>query len=155
MKRLIVVSAWVGFAVPIFWGILGFLAFNAPQNAMSDMFWDTVHETCPPMLIDGNSIFANFLATPLLNAALYGGVAFVGSYVFRAIAPLIHGRLSFGSRRIYSVLAIAGLCAVVPALFVDYGNWPVMALPTGAWVTIASTIICFTLTGQARNNAEN
>jgi hypothetical protein len=154
MKRLVVVSACVGFAVPIFWGVLAFVTFNAPQNAMSDMFWLTVDRTCPPWLITGTSIFARSLATPLLNAALYGSVAFVAASVFKGISLLIHIRLALGSRRIYGVLAIAGLCAVMSALFVDDEKWPLKALPLGAWVMIASAITYFSMGGQKRVSAE-
>ncbi len=154
MKRLVVVSALVGFAVPIFWGVMAFLTFGDPQNALADMFWATVHRTCPPWLIDGTSILANSLATPFLNAALYGSVAFMAASVFRGISRLIHIRLALGSIRIYGVIAMAGLCAVVAASLSVDGRWALVGLPAGAWLPIGSAITYFSMDGQRRVSAE-
>lgn len=71
-----------------------------------------------------------------------------------AISLLIHIRLALGSRRIYGVLAIAGLCAVMSALSVDDEKWPLEALPLGAWVMIASATTYFSMGGQKRISAE-
>jgi hypothetical protein len=130
--------------VPIFWGIMGFLTFTAPQNAWADMFWDTVHRTCPPWLITGPTIFANSLATPVLNAALYGGVALGVAFVFDGVAVVIHRPLVVGPRRAYGLIALVGLSVVVAAIFSN-GPWALTALPDAAWITIGSAVIYFSI----------
>jgi hypothetical protein len=73
MKRILLVWAIIGAAVPLFWGILGFILFNAPQNIWADIFWYSVYVTCPPWLLPENDL--SWLITPLLNGALYSGLA--------------------------------------------------------------------------------
>ena len=75
MRRILTVSALVGFAMPVFWGGLGFILFNAPEGRLSDLFWDSVYITCPPWLIPEESPLGNWLVTPFLNALLYASVA--------------------------------------------------------------------------------
>ena len=65
--------AAVGFGVPIFWGALSFIFFNASNSWWTDMYWYLVYLTCPPWLLPESS--ASWLITPILNAALYGAVA--------------------------------------------------------------------------------
>jgi hypothetical protein len=151
VKRFVVVSSCVGFLVPIFWGVVGFLTFSAPENVHAEMFWDTVHRTCPPWLITGPSIFAESWATPVLNAALYGAVALVVALPFKGISSLIHLRLRLGPRALYGALAVAGLCAVVVATLVTEGEWTLVVLHDGSWITIVAVITYFTMGGRKQN----
>ena len=74
VTRPVLRSAVVGFCVPIFWGVLGFLYFSAPNSAWTDAFWVAVYISCPPWVLPENSYSA--VLTPLLNAALYGAVCY-------------------------------------------------------------------------------
>jgi hypothetical protein len=56
----------VGFCVPVFWGALSFVLFNAKQSPWTDAYWHLVYTTCPPWLLNIPS-----LLVPVLNAALY------------------------------------------------------------------------------------
>jgi len=67
--------AAVGLGVPIFWGVVGFVLFSAPNSWWTDMYWNLVCITCPSWLLPETS--ANWLITPILNAGLYGTVAVV------------------------------------------------------------------------------
>jgi hypothetical protein len=67
--------AAVGLGVPIFWGALGLILFNAHNSRWTDMYWGLVDITCPSWLLPETS--ASWLITPILNAALYGTVAVV------------------------------------------------------------------------------
>lgn len=77
MKRIVTICAVIGFLVPIFWGFMGFIAFTARPSPLVDFYWKAVHVTCPPWLIPDSSFVGSAIATPFLNAALYGGIAFV------------------------------------------------------------------------------
>lgn len=77
MKRTVTTAAIIGFAVPIFWGIVSFITFTAPESAATEFYWDVVHVTCPPWLIPESSVFGSPLATPFVNAALYAGIVVV------------------------------------------------------------------------------
>jgi hypothetical protein len=46
-KRVALWSA-LGFFVPIFWGVLGFIFFSAPESRWTDLFRNLVYITCPP-----------------------------------------------------------------------------------------------------------
>jgi hypothetical protein len=59
MMRIVLVSMLVGFVVPIFWGVLSFVLFNAPQSPLADLYWDAVHITSPALVIT---------PSPFLNA---------------------------------------------------------------------------------------
>jgi hypothetical protein len=85
MKRILIVSAVVGFAVPVFWGVLAFVDFNGPEGRLSDLFWDAVYITCPPWLIPEESPLGNWFVTPFLNAALYASIALVAYGLFMLI----------------------------------------------------------------------
>src|SRR5947208_16958895 len=76
LKSPVAWAAVVGFAMPIFWGVLAFLNFNAPQSRSSDRFWDAVHITCPfwDLNLFGD---ADLFLLPCINAALYGLTAFL------------------------------------------------------------------------------
>ena len=74
MKRGIIIVGVIGAAVPVLWGILGFVLFTLPQSFWSDIFWWSVYVTCPPWLLPENSL--SWLITPLANGLLYAGLAF-------------------------------------------------------------------------------
>jgi hypothetical protein len=74
MKRFVLICMLVGFAVPIFWGILSFVLFNAPESPLTDLYWDAVHVTSPAWLITPSSTLGE-VATPFLNALFYGAAA--------------------------------------------------------------------------------
>ncbi len=75
MKRILTVSALIGFAMPVLWGGLGFILFDVPEGRLSDLFWDSVYVTCPPWLIPEESPLGHWFVTPFLNALLYASVA--------------------------------------------------------------------------------
>ncbi len=147
MKRFVVVSTAVGFLVPIVWGIVGFLTFTAPQSPSADMFWTTVHETCPPWLIDESSIFGRSIATPFLNAALYGGAACIVALLVLSIAWGTPIRVSSRLKPAILVLGLAGAGAAFPIVFTEQVPWSLMALPIGAWTVIGSMIAYFSIPG--------
>jgi hypothetical protein len=72
MKQSIILAAIIGFAVPIFWGVLGFAFFTAPQSNWTDLYWAAVHVSCPFWVLPLPTILI-----PFLNAGLYGLIAFV------------------------------------------------------------------------------
>jgi hypothetical protein len=74
MKKWILLAAIVGFVVPIFWGVLGFIYFTAPQSRSTDLFWTVVHITCPFWDLASGGVSAILVA--LLNAGLYGLIVF-------------------------------------------------------------------------------
>jgi hypothetical protein len=80
------VALWMalGAFVPIFWGILGFILFNARQSTWTDLFWNLVYITCPPWLLPENDW--SMVVTPLANAALYGIAAFFISIAIRVVS---------------------------------------------------------------------
>ncbi|HTC93439.1 MAG TPA: hypothetical protein VK699_08305 [Terriglobales bacterium] len=70
--RTIIVSAtMLGLLMPLFWGILGFIFFNARNSRWTDFFWNAYHFSCPFWNIQGD---IGFILTPLLNGFLYGFV---------------------------------------------------------------------------------
>jgi hypothetical protein len=71
-KKRVIQWAVIGFAVPIFWGVMSFIWFNAKESVWTTVYWYLVYVTCPSWLLDIPSIL-----TPVLNAALYGSLAFV------------------------------------------------------------------------------
>ena len=75
MTRTIIVWAIIGAAVPLLWGILGFVLFTMPESVWSDLFWSSVYITCPPWLLPENAL--SWLITPLANGLLYAGLAFL------------------------------------------------------------------------------
>jgi hypothetical protein len=80
--------ALIGFFVPIFWGVAGFILFNLREGLLSRIFWGLVYFTCPFWSLPADLIFT--ILTPFLNAALYGGLALLFFYVRNAAggAPL-------------------------------------------------------------------
>lgn len=71
--RTIVIWGLVGCVVTVFWGIVGFIFFAAPQSVWTDIYWYAVYVTCPPWLLPETRL--SWLVTPLLNAGLYAGLA--------------------------------------------------------------------------------
>jgi hypothetical protein len=74
MKKWIFLAAGIGFVMPILWGIVGFVYFTAPQSRSTDLFWTAVHVTCPFWDLPGGIV--STILTPVLNAGLYGVIAF-------------------------------------------------------------------------------
>jgi hypothetical protein len=83
MKKVIFTFGIIGAAVPIFWGILGFAFFSAPESVWTDIFWRSVYVTCPSWLLPENSL--SWLVTPLLNGLLYGGLAYLVLSAFNIV----------------------------------------------------------------------
>jgi hypothetical protein len=73
----------IGALVPIFWGVVAFINFNARQSKWTDLFWNLVYITCPPWLLPENDW--SMVLTPLANAVLYGLVAFLVSMAIRSL----------------------------------------------------------------------
>jgi hypothetical protein len=80
------VALWMalGAFVPIFWGVVAFIEFNAPNSKWTDLFWNLVYITCPPWLLPENDW--SMVVTPLANAVLYGLAAFLISIAIRVIS---------------------------------------------------------------------
>jgi hypothetical protein len=62
----------VGALVPLFWGILGMLFFNAPEGWFSRAFWRAVYVTCPFWIIGGEKAL---VLMPLFNGLMYAALA--------------------------------------------------------------------------------
>jgi hypothetical protein len=75
--------AVVGLGVPIFWGALSFILFNAPNSWWTDMYWNLVYITCLSRLLPEYS--ASWVITPILNAVLYGAVAMAAVSISRTL----------------------------------------------------------------------
>src|SRR5271163_1590420 len=71
MKNTIMISAAIGFCVPIFWGFAGFVLFTAHESMWTNLFWNAVYFTCPFWALPGN---LGMIVMPFLNAALYSCV---------------------------------------------------------------------------------
>lgn len=71
MKKWILLATFIGFIMPLFWGILSFAYFTAPQSRWTDLFWRAVHVTCPLWDLQVPTVL-----TPFLNAGLYGLIVF-------------------------------------------------------------------------------
>jgi hypothetical protein len=82
-KRVALWSA-IGFFVPIFWGVMSFIFFNARQSRWTDLYWILVYITCPPWLLPENSW--SLWITPIANAVLYGLIAFLISTGMRILS---------------------------------------------------------------------
>jgi hypothetical protein len=68
------IATLVGFVVPICWGFLEVLFFNAHDSVWTVVMLAAARVTCPPWLLNG---FWGDIGSPFLNAALYGVLAFV------------------------------------------------------------------------------
>jgi hypothetical protein len=83
IRSKILMWAAVGFMVPVFWGVLSFILFNAHESLWTDIYWYLVYITCPSWLLPESSL--SWLVTPLLNACLYGSIAMVIVLIRRAM----------------------------------------------------------------------
>jgi hypothetical protein len=72
-RKRIVIWGLVGGAVPILWGIVSFIFFNARESIWTDIYWYTVYATCPSWLLPETKL--SWLVTPLLNGVFYAGIA--------------------------------------------------------------------------------
>jgi hypothetical protein len=70
--RKVALISGVGLLMPIFWGMLEFLAFNSRSDAVLRAIRAGGYVTCPPWLLPG---FWGDVVSPILNALLYGAVA--------------------------------------------------------------------------------
>ena len=87
LRRCFIIGFIAGVLVPLFWGILSFFVFNAPENWISHAYWRAVYLTCPFWIIEGNKAL---ILMPLLNGLAYAVLCV-------AIASSIRGLL--GKRR--------------------------------------------------------
>jgi hypothetical protein len=71
-KRVVMGAAIIGFVVPIGWGLLELLFFNAHDSLWTTALLVAARVTCPPWLLNG---FWGDIGSPLLNAVLYGVLA--------------------------------------------------------------------------------
>jgi hypothetical protein len=76
-RKLALISG-AGFLMPIFWGMMEFLAFNSRSDAVLTAIRAGGYLTCPPWLLPG--IWGD-VASPILNAILYCGVAWVVLFI--------------------------------------------------------------------------
>jgi len=80
LKRVYLAAA-VGFCVPTFCGVAGFIFLNARESVWTDIFWYAVYVTCPSWLSPERS--ASWILTPVLNGLTYGFVAWLQLLAFR------------------------------------------------------------------------
>lgn len=71
-RTKIVRAVIIGALVPVFWGCLGFILFNA-NGRWTDFYWYLVYLTCPFWIIPGS---IGTVLAPVLNGTLYGLIAF-------------------------------------------------------------------------------
>jgi hypothetical protein len=76
--RKVALISGVGFVMPIFWGMMELLAFNSRSDAVLTAIRVGGYMTCPPWLLPG--IWGD-VASPILNAILYGGVAWAVLFI--------------------------------------------------------------------------
>jgi hypothetical protein len=74
----------IGAFVPIFWGVVSFIFFNAPESHWTDLYWNIIYVTCPAWLLPESKW--SMLITPLANAVLYGLIAFLISIALRGLS---------------------------------------------------------------------
>jgi hypothetical protein len=77
-----------GFLVPIFWGVMAFLLWGAPQDRFAELFWQVVYLTCPFWGIDNHSM----ILLPALTGVLYAGMAVILTLMIRAYKTIRHRR---------------------------------------------------------------
>ena len=82
LARSFLIWAAIGFFIPLYWLILGFLMFNAQESFWTAFYWRALHITFPTSLITGNS----FLWWEMIvNACLYGGIALIIMCVSKSV----------------------------------------------------------------------
>ncbi len=72
VKRIVIVAA-VGFCVPIFWLILGFLIFNGGNGLTTDLYYLGARLLCPIFPVTSS----HFEFGPPINAFVYGLVTWL------------------------------------------------------------------------------
>lgn len=72
MNKSIRNAAIVGGLVPLWWGILSFVFFNAKESIWTNVYWGLVYATCPFWYLPGDS---GMVLMPILNAGLYALIA--------------------------------------------------------------------------------
>ena len=77
----------IGAVVPLFWGVVSFVFFNAPESYWTDLYWIVVYITCPAWLLPESKW--SMLITPLANAVLYGLIASLISIALRGLSKKI------------------------------------------------------------------
>ncbi len=75
MKKRVIWWTILGFVIPVFWGVASFVFFSARESVWTNVYWGLVYVTCPFWLLPSNT--TTTVMTPFLNAALYGGLAFL------------------------------------------------------------------------------
>jgi hypothetical protein len=84
-RRRLLFWALVGFVTPIFWGVMSAVLFTARESIWTDAYWYLVYASCPVWLLPTNT--ATTVLMPVLNAGLYGGIAFLLTGNQRRSAP--------------------------------------------------------------------
>lgn len=74
LKGRVILAIVIGFLLPIFWGSLEFVFFNAQESIFSKVLLTIAHVTCPPWWLSG---FWGDVGSPFLNAALYGVITYI------------------------------------------------------------------------------
>lgn len=82
-KRILIWMA-IGAFVPIFWGVVSFIFFNAPESHWTDLYWNVVYVTRPAWLLPESKW--SMLITSLANAVLYSLIAFLISIALRGLS---------------------------------------------------------------------
>jgi hypothetical protein len=85
-RRSLVIAGMIGFFVPVFWGVLGFILFNVLEGMFSKVFWDMVYVSCPFWLILPEQ-YAFWLMAPL-TAILYIAIYCIVKILYRTVASL-------------------------------------------------------------------
>jgi hypothetical protein len=65
MKKRVIQRAVVGFAVPLFWGVMSFIWFDASESLWTTAYWYLIYATRPFWLLDMPSIL-----TPVIDATI-------------------------------------------------------------------------------------
>jgi hypothetical protein len=72
LPKIIRKAAIIGGLVPLWWGVLSFVFFNARESVWTNTYWTIVYATCPFWYLPGD---AGMILMPILNAGLYALVA--------------------------------------------------------------------------------
>jgi len=141
MKRFVIVSAIVGFCLPICWGVLGLLTLEVPQSPAAAMLWLTIQVTCPPWQIPQTWTLGAFVATMGLNAALYAVAACVLALALRGFARVLGRPVPFARPRslIVAVGVLGAAVAILPVV-TDTARWPRATMLVGACAAIGALI---------------
>jgi len=86
VQQVGIVGFFVGAFVPLFWGVLAFIFFNAPEGWFSRAFWNAVYFTCPFWTMEGEKAL---VLMPLLNGFVYAAIAV---FIFGLASRYLDGR---------------------------------------------------------------